>query len=230
MKKSMLKFGMTWVVFLCVLFLFEMATGQEGVVDLSIADCSVEKIPGTDSVLIKARLQYWVASFEADSVDFRVSVKIDDVLFASGYVAYSTASGVECTYLHTQCEDGYCPVIWMYSCDPYVCKPCGEGTPKLLVGFCQQSAPLQCACYYYEWEDILVMELKLASGTKVTIVVDDLDAVSEYDEDNNECSTIYTPTDIPTLTEWGLIIFGVVLLGFITWVFLRRRKAVASYQ
>jgi hypothetical protein len=30
---------------------------------------------------------------------------------------------------------------------------------------------------------------------------------------------------IPTLTEWGLIIFGVVLLGFITWVFLRRRKA-----
>ena len=35
---------------------------------------------------------------------------------------------------------------------------------------------------------------------------------------------------IPTLTEWGLIIFGVVLIGFITWVFLRRRKAVASYQ
>jgi hypothetical protein len=32
---------------------------------------------------------------------------------------------------------------------------------------------------------------------------------------------------IPTLTEWGMIIFGVVLLGFITWVFLRRRKGVA---
>ncbi len=31
---------------------------------------------------------------------------------------------------------------------------------------------------------------------------------------------------IPTLTEWGLIIFGVVLLGFITWVFLKRRKAI----
>ena len=31
---------------------------------------------------------------------------------------------------------------------------------------------------------------------------------------------------IPTLTEWGLIIFGLVLLGFITWVFLRRRKVV----
>jgi hypothetical protein len=37
------------------------------------------------------------------------------------------------------------------------------------------------------------------------------------------------PPTIPTLTEWGLIIFGVVLLGFITWVFLRRRKAVVSY-
>ena len=35
---------------------------------------------------------------------------------------------------------------------------------------------------------------------------------------------------IPTLTEWGLIIFGVVLLGFISWVFVRRRKAVISYQ
>jgi len=32
---------------------------------------------------------------------------------------------------------------------------------------------------------------------------------------------------IPTLTEWGMIIFGVVLIGFITWVFLRRRKAIA---
>jgi hypothetical protein len=35
---------------------------------------------------------------------------------------------------------------------------------------------------------------------------------------------------IPTLTEWGMIIFGVVLLGFISWVFLRRRKAVVSLR
>jgi len=35
---------------------------------------------------------------------------------------------------------------------------------------------------------------------------------------------------IPTLTEWGMIIFGVVLLGFITWVFLRRRKAAVSLR
>ncbi|MCK4224321.1 MAG: hypothetical protein KAX39_04010 [candidate division Zixibacteria bacterium] len=31
---------------------------------------------------------------------------------------------------------------------------------------------------------------------------------------------------IPTLTEWGLIIFGVLLIGFITWVFLKRRKVI----
>jgi len=31
---------------------------------------------------------------------------------------------------------------------------------------------------------------------------------------------------IPTLTEWGLIIFGLVLLGFISWVFLKRRKVI----
>jgi len=36
--------------------------------------------------------------------------------------------------------------------------------------------------------------------------------------------------EIPTLTEWGLIIFGVVLLGFITWVFLRRRRAAISLR
>ena len=43
------------------------------------------------------------------------------------------------------------------------------------------------------------------------------------------CTTGY-PGDIPTLTERGLIILGVVLLGFITWVFLRRRKAVVSLR
>jgi subtilisin family serine protease len=38
------------------------------------------------------------------------------------------------------------------------------------------------------------------------------------------------PPPIPTLTEWGLIIFGVVLVGLITWVFLRRRRAVVSLR
>ena len=41
--------------------------------------------------------------------------------------------------------------------------------------------------------------------------------------------TVFQPGaggDIPTLTEWGLIILGMVLLGFITWVFLKRRKVI----
>jgi LPXTG-motif cell wall-anchored protein len=42
--------------------------------------------------------------------------------------------------------------------------------------------------------------------------------------------TIVACPEIPTLTEWGLIIFGVVLLGFISWVFFRRRKAVVSLR
>jgi len=41
------------------------------------------------------------------------------------------------------------------------------------------------------------------------------------------CLVVLPAADIPTLTEWGLVIFGIVLLGFITWVFLRRRKAVS---
>ena len=31
-------------------------------------------------------------------------------------------------------------------------------------------------------------------------------------------------SQIPTLTEWGLIIFGVLLIGFMTWIVLKRRK------
>jgi hypothetical protein len=38
------------------------------------------------------------------------------------------------------------------------------------------------------------------------------------------------PPQIPTLTEWGQIIFGLMLLGFITWVFLKRRKKVIGVR
>ncbi len=33
-------------------------------------------------------------------------------------------------------------------------------------------------------------------------------------------------TGIPILTTWGLIIFGIALLGFISWVFIKRRKVI----
>jgi hypothetical protein len=41
-----------------------------------------------------------------------------------------------------------------------------------------------------------------------------------------ENATVEACAQIPTLTEWGVIMFGVLLLGFITWVFLKRRKAI----
>jgi outer membrane protein assembly factor BamB len=50
--------------------------------------------------------------------------------------------------------------------------------------------------------------------------------------DKADSSILYdfsSAQQIPTLSEWGLIIFGVVLLGFISWVFLKRRKVVANY-
>ena len=51
-----------------------------------------------------------------------------------------------------------------------------------------------------------------------------------YMGDGTTCAEVDCGAAIPTLTEWGLIIFGVVLIGFITWVFLKRRKAAVSYQ
>jgi LPXTG-motif cell wall-anchored protein len=46
-----------------------------------------------------------------------------------------------------------------------------------------------------------------------------------YMGDGTDCAHVDCVPAIPTLTEWGLIIFGVVLLGFITWVFFKRKKA-----
>jgi len=37
--------------------------------------------------------------------------------------------------------------------------------------------------------------------------------------------TTWCPTQIPTLTEWGLILLGMALLGFGTFYLLRMRKA-----
>jgi len=40
------------------------------------------------------------------------------------------------------------------------------------------------------------------------------------------CGTCYTYHEIPTLTEWGLIIFSVLLVGWMTWMLIRRRQSV----
>jgi len=63
---------------------------------------------------------------------------------------------------------------------------------------------------------------------KVTISDLDNDGINEIIVAGDSLYVLGIPAGapIPTLSEWGLIIFGVVLLGFITWVFLRRRKMI----
>lgn len=46
--------------------------------------------------------------------------------------------------------------------------------------------------------------------------------------DGTSCDQVDCGAAIPTLTEWGLILFGLALLGFITWMFLKRKKASVS--
>ena len=60
-------------------------------------------------------------------------------------------------------------------------------------------------------------------GATVMVIVDPENEVDEFDEDNN---VIYLGGPIPTLTEWGMIIFCVLLFGWMAWVIVRRRKAV----
>ncbi len=50
----------------------------------------------------------------------------------------------------------------------------------------------------------------------------------EYPQEVPYLEIVTSGEDVPTLTEWGMIIFVVLLLGFITWMFLRRRPAVIS--
>ena len=58
---------------------------------------------------------------------------------------------------------------------------------------------------------------------------DDMDIFYETSQDINgngipdECES---GGDIPTLTEWGMIVFCVLLFGWMAWVIVRRRKAV----
>jgi hypothetical protein len=54
----------------------------------------------------------------------------------------------------------------------------------------------------------------------------DPNPAEEAGYDNICLDTCPPPSAVPALSEWGLIIFGVVLLGFISWVFLKRRKVI----
>jgi hypothetical protein len=51
---------------------------------------------------------------------------------------------------------------------------------------------------------------------------------SEYPQEVPYLEIITTGQEVPTLTEWGMIVFIGLLLGFITWMFLRRRPALSA--
>ena len=215
----MFKFGMTWAALLCVLFLFEMTPAQAGDIDLSVVDCSVGKIPGTDSVLVTATLQYLVANAAGDSIQFRLSVMVNDSLVNSCHIYTAPFPNT------WECDGGPKPCHLNTGCGLLLTSG------GLLTGYCEEYwylEELKCGCYYSDPHGfpLPLDELLISPGDTVTIVVDDTQLVQELDENNNVCSTIYTAADIPTLTEWGLIIFGVLLVGFITYVFLKRRKVI----
>ena len=66
-----------------------------------------------------------------------------------------------------------------------------------------------------------------ATDASLAISISDYVALASAPDDQYwELTAERPPAIIPTLTEWGMIIFGVVLLGFITWVFLKRRKVI----
>ena len=50
----------------------------------------------------------------------------------------------------------------------------------------------------------------------------------EYPEEIPYLEIVTTEEEVLTLTEWGMIIFMLLLLGFITWVFLRRRPTALN--
>ena len=88
----------------------------------------------------------------------------------------------------------------------------------------------QCLCHITIWIDppsFWLGDYTVGDTFTLTVKIDPDDEFLETDETNNEVTEEFvTCGAIPTLTEWGLIIFGVVLIGFITYVFLRRRKVI----
>jgi hypothetical protein len=217
MKKFISKVGIACMAFICVVFLFEVAPAQPPGIDFSVDSCSVEKVPGEDSVLVSAWLHYLVAEIPAPAVDLHYVVKFDGNIVYSAYHYLPSISPL--AYNDCYVGTGLCRAR---KCTSFVDNQ-GMAWEGMCVEFVED-----CGCIYRPGP--ITCKQPGPYRTVVTIIVDEDSLITELDETNNECSTIYPPTDIPTLTEWGLIIFGVVLLGFITWVFLRRRKVVVSYQ
>jgi hypothetical protein len=113
------------------------------------------------------------------------------------------------------------------------------GTAPMPLSFCHLRND-SLSLYVGSWSDSLINEVLPAHGSLVYevnlpqggAVVWMAWAHLASDPTNiAQCSGQYVPsTSIPTLTEWGLIIFGVLLLGFISWVFLKKRRRVIGVR
>ena len=204
MKKSILKVGTTCAALLGILFLFEIAPAQEPKIDLAIYDCSIEKIPGKDSVLVNFRIEHAVAD-SIDSSNVHYMVKFNGSPVTSGYIGVPTILG-DC-YVVALCPDGGCAKLH-YNC----LGPPAKGSHCYCDGWLVPQDPTIC--------------MEPSPGTTVTIMIDDDSTLHEWDETNNECSTVYTVRTTPSSTEWGRIMLGVVLLGFMAWVLLKRKKVI----
>lgn len=75
---------------------------------------------------------------------------------------------------------------------------------------------------------ILEFSVPIATGAPLdfNFSVDTLAPFVQGDPDPFTVVCAIVVEDIPTLTEWGLIIFCVLLFGWMAWVIVRRRKAV----
>jgi hypothetical protein len=81
------------------------------------------------------------------------------------------------------------------------------------------------------WDDpdssgLLVRSMTHVGGAALKVMIQRADDKSVYVVDG----TLWSGEPVPSMTEWGMIIFGVVLLGFISWVFLKKRRRVIGVR
>ena len=87
-----------------------------------------------------------------------------------------------------------------------------SGTGMTPIGCCQFTKPIECNNLFTEGE---VLECGIEEGTIL---------LGEVCMDDTECSS--PATNVPTLSEWGLIAMAGVL-GIVGFMVIRRRKVAA---
>ncbi len=100
---------------------------------------------------------------------------------------------------------------------------------EVVPGFCMV-VPIpgpenQCLCFCSYLMALTFSPVTIPPGATVMVVVDPDNEVEEFDENNN---IIYLGGPIPTLTEWGMIIFCLLLFGWMAWVIVRRGRRVTA--